>query len=69
MRDGRGEHMLKLKAENLEKVRRWTEDNPGGTMTECMKALNLSYNCIVRHLKTIDKEKQDEQRLQGDMDI
>ena len=49
--------MLRLKAENLEKVRKWTKENPGGTITECINDLKLSYNCIVRHLKTLDKER------------
>lgn len=51
--------MIKLKERNRETVRKWTLDHPDGTMTECMKDTKLSYNCIVGHLKALDKEKQD----------
>ncbi len=53
MKDGRGKHMIEIKKKNRARVKEWTEKYPGGTATEAMADLNISYNALVGHLKAL----------------
>lgn len=56
IRDGRGEHKTEIKIKNRDIIRKWAKENPGETMTACMRATGFSYKTVVGHLKAIEAE-------------
>ena len=55
IRNGKGEHRIKLGEKNRAAVKQFFKDNPGSTKTECSEALGLSRNTVNEHVKAILK--------------
>lgn len=58
VKNGRGVHILKKKAENTEKVRRFFENNPGTTMSDCARYLGIANNTVARAVRDIMAEEE-----------
>ncbi len=56
IRDGRGEHWVKVRADNLQKVKDFFIKNPGSTQKECAEAVGLSPSSIATMVKILTKE-------------
>lgn len=50
---GKGQHMKQLGEENRAKVRAWFKENPGKTMADCARALELSYAAVRGHVTAL----------------
>jgi hypothetical protein len=56
--DGRGKNMTALASENRKKVIKFYNENKGATISECQRALNLSYPTVRRNLDEILGKKK-----------
>lgn len=54
-----GDHARKVKEDNVNRIRQFFVNNPDATQKDCEKILELSYSTILRHVKTLRKEKID----------
>jgi len=54
LKDGRGNHKTKIKLKNRAIIQAWVKDNPGETMTQCMRDTKFSYKTVLLHLKAIE---------------
>lgn len=55
LNDGRGKNKVEQAKRNRSLVREFFENNPGSTLTDCQRNLNLSYTTVRRHLDEIMK--------------
>jgi len=58
-KDKRGYHMVKVKHQNLRRVREYFLKYPEALRKECEESLNLSPLTVRNHIKTIQKEIKD----------
>ena len=54
--DGRGKHKKALSAKNKASVKRWFNDNPGSSITECCIGTMLTYKTVKGHILTLKSE-------------
>lgn len=58
--NGRGAYMQQVKSENLEKVRKWFEDNPKTSISDCMRGTGLTYKTVRARINELIAEKEAE---------
>lgn len=63
--DGRGKNMLEIKKKNRERVKKWFEDNPGSTITECCKKLNMVYGTVRSHIDALYEDEHSNEDTKG----
>jgi|GEM_PF-2693472 len=47
--------MREVSNRNRERVKRWFLSNPGRTVTDCSRALNLAWQTVKKHVVSIQK--------------
>lgn len=56
--DGRGVYKTLVAKKNKKSVALWFKNNPGSTITECCRALNLSYPTVRKNLNALIEKKE-----------
>jgi len=56
MRDGRGEHNVRVATKNKQAIIKFIENYPNSTKLEVCMSVGITYATLRKHLKVIDKE-------------
>ena len=56
IQDGRGKNKMAEGETNKAAIKKWFKDNPGSTIAECCRGLDLVYRTVKKHVVAIQEE-------------